>query len=39
MNSSRINPYFALWFGVVSLSTSAILVKFSTTPSGVIAFY
>ena len=39
MNSSRINPYFALWFGVVSLSTSAILVKFSTAPSGVIAFY
>ena len=39
MNSSGINPYFALWFGVVSLSTSAILVKFSTAPSGVIAFY
>jgi drug/metabolite transporter (DMT)-like permease len=39
MNSSRLNPYFALWFGVVSLSTSAILVKFSTAPSGVIAFY
>src|SRR3954465_14624317 len=39
MNSSGINPYFALWLGVVSLSTSAILVKFSTAPSGVIAFY
>lgn len=35
----KINPYAALAIGVVSVSTSAILVKFSAAPSGVIAFY
>lgn len=39
MKSPKINPYFALWFGVISLSTSAILVKVSSASSGVIAFY
>lgn len=35
----KVNPYLALAIGVISISTSAILVKFSTAPSGVIAFY
>lgn len=35
----KINPYIALSIGVISVSTSAILVKFSSAPSGVIAFY
>lgn len=39
MEKPQMNPYFALAIGVVSVSTSAILVKFSTSPAGVIAFY
>lgn len=39
MGSPKVNPYLALAIGVVSVSTSAILVKVSTAPSGVIAFY
>ncbi|MGM0902832.1 MAG: DMT family transporter [Bacillota bacterium] len=33
------NPYFVLALGVIAVSTSAIFVKVSTAPSGVIAFY
>lgn len=39
MNQTKINPYFALIVGVIAVSASAIFVKFSTAPSGVIAFY
>ncbi|MHC0038491.1 DMT family transporter [Pseudoneobacillus sp. C159] len=39
MKKSEINPYFVLAVGVISVSTSAIFVKFSNSPSGVIAFY
>ncbi|PLR79482.1 EamA family transporter [Bacillus canaveralius] len=39
MNEPRINPYLALAIGVISVSTSAILVKVSSAPAGVIAFY
>jgi drug/metabolite transporter (DMT)-like permease len=39
MENPKINPYLALLIGVISVSTSAILVKFSDSPSGVIAFY
>jgi drug/metabolite transporter (DMT)-like permease len=39
MENTRINPYLALIIGVISVSTSAILVKFSESPAGVIAFY
>ncbi|PLR75193.1 EamA family transporter [Bacillus sp. V3-13] len=39
MNEPRINPYLALAVGVISVSTSAILVKVASAPSGVIAFY
>jgi drug/metabolite transporter (DMT)-like permease len=39
MEKSRMNPYVALAIGVISVSTSAILVKYSTSPAGVIAFY
>jgi drug/metabolite transporter (DMT)-like permease len=39
MSEAKINPYVLLAIGVVSVSTSAILVKLSTAPSGVIAFY
>ncbi|QED49077.1 DMT family transporter [Cytobacillus dafuensis] len=39
MSDTKINPYVALAIGVFSVSTSAILVKVSTAPSGVIAFY
>nr|WP_295972617.1 DMT family transporter [uncultured Bacillus sp.] len=35
----RINPYFALIIGVISISTSAVLVKAASAPSGVVAFY
>lgn len=35
----KMNPYLALAIGVFSVSTSAILVKVSSAPSGVIAFY
>lgn len=39
MSDTKINPYVLLIIGVISVSTSAILVKVSTAPSGVIAFY
>lgn len=39
MEKSQFNPYLALAIGVVSVSTSAILVRFSASPAGVIAFY
>lgn len=39
MADRKVNPYFILAIGVISVSASAILVKFSTAPSGVIAFY
>ncbi|MFD2444335.1 DMT family transporter [Bacillus sp. CGMCC 1.16607] len=39
MEKKQFNPYLALVIGVISVSTSAILVKFSTSPAGVIAFY
>lgn len=39
MSDIKINPYVALAIGVFSVSTSAILVKVSAAPSGVIAFY
>ncbi|MEQ2527084.1 DMT family transporter [Robertmurraya yapensis] len=35
----KMNPYLALAIGVLSVSTSAIFVKMSSAPSGVIAFY
>lgn len=39
MNTPRINPYIVLFIGVLSVSTSAILVKLISAPSSVIAFY
>lgn len=39
MKTPRINPYFVLIIGVISISTSAVLVKAATAPSGTIAFY
>lgn len=39
METPRVNPYFALAIGVIAVSTSAIFVKLSSAPSGVIAFY
>lgn len=39
MEKPSVNPFIALAIGVVSVSTSAILVKVSDAPSGVIAFY
>jgi drug/metabolite transporter (DMT)-like permease len=39
MGKIKMNPYLALAIGVISVSTSAIMVKFSTSPAGVIAFY
>lgn len=39
MQEPRFNPYLALAIGVASVSASAILVKVSSAPSGVIAFY
>nr|WP_307152414.1 DMT family transporter [Robertmurraya andreesenii] len=39
MVGPKLNPYLALAIGVLSVSTSAILVKVSSAPSGVIAFY
>lgn len=37
--SPKVNPYLILAIGVISVSTSAILVKVSSAPSGIIAFY
>ncbi|GLB61987.1 DMT family transporter [Cytobacillus sp. NCCP-133] len=39
MSDTKVNPYVALAIGVITVSTSAILVKVSSAPSGVIAFY
>lgn len=39
MEKPKVNPYLFVIIGVLSVSTSAIFVKFSTAPSGVIAFY
>jgi drug/metabolite transporter (DMT)-like permease len=39
MEAPKVNPYLALAIGVVAVSTSAILVKVSSAPAGVIAFY
>jgi drug/metabolite transporter (DMT)-like permease len=39
MQEPKVNPYIALAIGVISVSTSAILVKVSSAPSGIIAFY
>ncbi len=39
MIERKTNPYLILAIGVVSVSTSAILVKVSNAPSGVLAFY
>lgn len=37
--SKWFNPYVALAIGVVSVSLSAIFVKFAEAPAGIIAFY
>lgn len=39
MMGPKLNPYLALLIGVIAVSASAIFVKFSQAPSGVIAFY
>ncbi len=39
MRQNMKNPYFILVIAVLSISTSAILVKATSAPSGVIAFY
>lgn len=39
MNLPKLNPHLALAIGVVAVSTSAIFVKVSSAPPGVIAFY
>ncbi|MCJ8009483.1 DMT family transporter [Lederbergia wuyishanensis] len=39
MDNPKINPYFALIVGVLSVSTSAIFVKLSSADAAVIAFY
>ncbi|MBN8193491.1 DMT family transporter [Bacillus sp. NTK074B] len=39
MTETKINPYLILAIGVISVSTSAILVKVSSAPAGVLAFY
>ncbi|MBW8351915.1 DMT family transporter [Bacillus sp. IITD106] len=39
MDQPKINPYFALIIGVLSVSTSAIFVKLSSADAAVIAFY
>lgn len=39
MHKPKFNPYILLAIGVFSVATSAILVKVSSAPSGVIAFY
>ncbi|MDF1510046.1 DMT family transporter [Robertmurraya sp. DFI.2.37] len=39
MMRPKVNPYFILAIGVISVSTSAIFVKVSQAPSEVIAFY
>ncbi|MFS0591971.1 DMT family transporter [Cytobacillus horneckiae] len=39
MSEAKVNPYLILAIGVISVSTSAILVKVASAPAGVIAFY
>jgi drug/metabolite transporter (DMT)-like permease len=39
MEKPKFNPYLVLAIGVIAVSTSAIFVKISSAPSGVIAFY
>lgn len=39
MRDSKINPYLIVAIGVAAVSTSAIFVKLSSAPSGIIAFY
>ena len=39
MERSNMKPYLALAIGVISVSASAIFVKLTSAPSGVIAFY
>lgn len=39
MNSFKVNPYFAVILGVITVSTSAIFVKLSSANAEVIAFY
>lgn len=39
MKVPKINPHLALAIGVIAVSTSAIFVKVSSAPAGVIAFY
>jgi drug/metabolite transporter (DMT)-like permease len=39
LKEPALNPYLALAIGVLSVSTSAVLVKFSSADAGVIAFY
>lgn len=38
-SSSLLKPYIAIFVGALSVSTSAILVKWAQAPSAVIAFY
>lgn len=39
MKQPKINPYFVIVIGVVSVSSSAIFVKLATAESAIIAFY
>jgi drug/metabolite transporter (DMT)-like permease len=39
LKNPKVYPYLAVFIGVIAVSTSAILVKVSSAPSGVIAFY
>ncbi|SCC31210.1 Permease of the drug/metabolite transporter (DMT) superfamily [[Bacillus] enclensis] len=39
MSDTKVNPYLILAIGVISVSTSAILVKVSSAPAGILAFY
>jgi len=39
MEKPKFNPYLVLAIGVMAVSTSAIFVKISSAPAGVIAFY
>ncbi len=39
MEEPKINPYIPVMIGVISVSASAIFVKLTSAPSGIIAFY
>ncbi|MCU9600820.1 DMT family transporter [Pallidibacillus thermolactis] len=39
MKKVIVNPLFLIFIGVISVSTSAIFVKLSSAPAGVLAFY